>query len=129
MPYRMFEDSAGSEWQVWDIVPYLSERRNGAADRRVATIVIPFADRRRDERRLASSMRRMVLSGSYAQGWLCFDNGAEKRRLTPIPSDWTHCAEERLELYLRSSARVAGPYGGYGGHRKSAGDDSIERTR
>lgn len=124
MPYRMFEDSAGSEWQVWDVVPYLSELRNGAADRRVATIVIPFADRRRDVRRLAS-MRRMVLSGSYAQGWLCFDNGAEKRRLTPIPSDWMTCVEERLEAYLRSSARVAGPYGG---HRKSAGDDSIART-
>jgi hypothetical protein len=109
VPYRSFSDTRGQEWQVWDIVPRLAERRHGAADRRVEHTVIPFADRRQDDRRLSSS-RRMVLRGAYAYGWLCFDNGAEKRRLTPIPPDWTTCAVERIEQYLSRARSVPGAH-------------------
>jgi hypothetical protein len=111
MPYRAFDDSTGKEWQVWDIVPRLNERRSGEPDRRVRTVVIPFADRRRDERRVATTTaRRAVLRGSYAYGWLCFDNGQEKRRLTPIPDDWTTCDDERIEDYLLQATPVAGAH-------------------
>jgi len=112
MPYRIFEDSKKKEWQVWDIVPKLMERRGSSPDRRVETAVIPFADRRRDERRLSNGTRRATLKGSYAQGWLCFDNGREKRRLTPIPSDWTTCDEARLEAYAAQARAVPGSYRG-----------------
>lgn len=107
MPYRMFEDSRGMEWQVWDIVPRLVERRTGEGDRRADIAVIEFADRRRDDRRLATT-RRPSLRGSYAHGWLAFDNGREKRRLTPIPKDWTTCSAERLEEYARQAESVPG---------------------
>ena len=112
MPYRTFVDSLGTDWQVWDIVPRLSERRHpGALDRRVAIQPIRFADRRAESRRLTET-RRAILRGSYAQGWLCFDSDKEKRRLTPIPEDWTTCSDDTLELYVREAEAVKGAHRG-----------------
>ena len=109
MSYRLFEDSTGTEWQVWDIVPRLEERRKAeATDRRVEIQVIPFADRRRTSRRIANT-RRSLLRGSYASGWLCFESRKEKRRLSPIPGDWTTCDDGTLESYLHRGQRVAAP--------------------
>lgn len=106
MPYRTFVDSAGAEWQVWDVVPRLSERRLiDGADRRHRTVPISFRDRRREQRRLTQS-RRAMLRGHYAHGWLCFDNDREKRRLSPIPYDWTTCSEAALEDYARDAEPV-----------------------
>ena len=108
MSYRLFEDSKGTEWQVWDVVPRLEERRSsGATDRRIAIHVIPFADRRRTPRRVAQS-RRALLRGSFAHGWLCFESRREKRRLSPIPTDWTTCEDDLLEAYLQEGVPVAG---------------------
>jgi hypothetical protein len=109
MSYRLFEDSKGSEWQVWDIVPRLEERRLGpATDRRVEIKVIPFADRRRSPRRIANT-RRALLRGSFAHGWLCFESEHEKRRLSPIPDDWTTCDEDTLDAYLHEARPVVSP--------------------
>jgi hypothetical protein len=105
MPYRTFQDSSGVEWQVWDVVPRLTERRLVEADRRVDITPIAFADRRRDERRLSNN-HRTVLRGAYAHGWLCFDNGEDKKRLSPIPPNWTACDEHSLEAYLRAADGV-----------------------
>ena len=110
MPYRTFVDSTGAEWQVWDIVPRLSERRSDDhTDRRHEVIPIRFADRREDNRRLTQT-RRSVLRGTYAHGWLCFDSAREKRRLSPIPYDWTTCSEEKLDLYARRGEPVGGAH-------------------
>jgi hypothetical protein len=114
MPYRTFVDSTGTEWQVWDVVPRLSERRSEEeTDRRVEMAPIRFADRREERRRLTQT-RRAVLRGSYAHGWLCFDSDKEKRRLTPIPYDWTTCSEELLEVYERHAEPVGGPHRMFG---------------
>ena len=109
MPYRTFEDSAGTEWQVWDIVPRLSERRSASpVDRRIRVIPISFADRRREQRRVPQTpVARARLRGTYAQGWLCFESDIEKRRLSPIPDDWTTCDEDRLEEYAGHAEHVA----------------------
>lgn len=112
MPYRTFIDSAGAEWQVWDIVPRMHERRSTEKlDRRVDVIPIEFADRRdpRANRRAGiAQTRRAYLRGNYAHGWLCFESRQEKRRLSPIPADWTTCSDENLELYEKSGERVPG---------------------
>lgn len=109
MSYRLFEDSTGTEWQVWDVVPRLEERRLASTpDRRVDIKVIPFADRRRLPRRVVQT-RRAILSGSYAHGWLCFESPGEKRRLSPIPGDWITCDDETLEAYMSTAKRVGGP--------------------
>ena len=109
MPYRIFVDSAGGEWQVWDIVPRHSERRHGGADRRLEAQNIEFIDRRQANRRLIET-RRALLRGPYAHGWLCFDNDKEKRRLSPIPSDWPTCSDAVLEDYLREGEPVLGAH-------------------
>lgn len=110
LPYRTFNDSAGAEWQVWDIVPQKHERRGELLDRRVAINPIAFADRRTPTaRRLtAAPARRAYLRGTYAHGWLCFESRQQKRRLSPIPPDWTTCSDEDLEAYSRSGERVPG---------------------
>lgn len=110
MPYRTFVDSSGSDWQVWDIIPRMSERRQmPGTDRRVEIRPIGFADRRVEPRRLAET-RRAILRGNYALGWLCFDSHMEKRRLSPIPGDWTVCSKATLENYLRAAEPVKGNF-------------------
>lgn len=94
---------------MWDIVPRLSERRSDERDRRVERAPISFADRRHDSRRLTQT-KRAVLRGTYALGWLCFDSAKEKRRLSPIPYDWTTCSDELLEMYAHHAERVCGPH-------------------
>ena len=46
------------------------------------------------------------LQGSYQNGWLCFDSGTEKRRLSPIPEGWQQVGERELEQ-LAEQAEVA----------------------
>ena len=100
MGYRVFKDSQGTEWQTWDVVPQLSERRLG--ERRRQRQPPPNDERRSVERRITSG-RRPLLSSGLDGGWLCFEAPVEKRRLTPIPGDWLRCPEERLEQYLRQA--------------------------
>ena len=49
---------------------------------------------------------RSALKGPFQQGWLCFDSGTEKRRLSPIPEDWRTVSHEVLEQ-LAERAEVA----------------------
>jgi hypothetical protein len=100
MGYRVFRDSQGTDWQTWDVVPQLAERR--AADRRRAEAAVADERRRARERRILSG-RRPVLSAGLDGGWLCFEAPVEKRRLTPIPADWLRCDDECLERYCRAA--------------------------
>jgi hypothetical protein len=102
MGYRIFRDSAGTEWQTWDVVPRLAERRAG--ERRVAVSAVkPRVERRRLRERRVRVGRRPMLSSGLDGGWLCFEAPEEKRRLTPIPADWERCPTTRLEEYCRSA--------------------------
>jgi hypothetical protein len=106
MGYRSFKDSTGVEWDAWDVVPQLAERR--MEERRQAREPIAFGDRRRGERRLVVS-RRAVMAGGLSGGWLCFEGAIEKRRLSPIPDDWMRCPEARLDEYCRLARPVRRP--------------------
>lgn len=99
MGYRVFRDSQGTEWQTWDVVPRLAERR--ISERRRAMFPPPVVERRHNTERRVIAGRRPVLSSGLNGGWLCFEAELEKRRLTPIPSDWLECHEEQLEAYCR----------------------------
>jgi hypothetical protein len=102
MGYRVFRDSRGTEWQTWDVVPRLGERRSGER-RRPVTTPPPASDRRhRTERRVVIGRRPVLGDGLYA-GWLCFEAPIQKRRLTPIPADWQQCEVDRLEQYCRQA--------------------------
>jgi hypothetical protein len=76
------------------------------------------------EARLAPKLR-----GPFQQGWLCFDAGPEKRRLSPIPENWQDLADEELERLAeraeparsRRSSRSAGDEPGPTDSRPPAG--------
>ncbi|MEO5818232.1 MAG: hypothetical protein ABIT20_23380 [Gemmatimonadaceae bacterium] len=104
MGYRIFKDSRGTEWQTWDVVPRLGERR--ISERRAVATQPPHSDRRSPTDRRTLTGHRSVLTAGLGSGWLCFEAPAEKRRLTPIPSDWLHCTVDGLERYC-SEAKVA----------------------
>ncbi|MDQ3950468.1 MAG: hypothetical protein M3282_08975 [Gemmatimonadota bacterium] len=60
------------------------------------------------------------LRGPFSHGWLSFDSGTEKRRLSPIPEDWQRMSDEQLAQLLER-AEVASrrrgrrrPHGGAG---------------
>lgn len=45
-----------------------------------------------------------ILSGLTAEmqrGWLTFDNGTERRRLSPVPAGWITMPPERLRLLVQ----------------------------
>ena len=107
MGYRVFRDSQGTEWQAWDVVPQLTERRE--IERRVHTKPVQHADRRREPDRRIRKGRRPILTAGLDGGWLCFENGLEKRRLTPIPDNWTRCSAAELDRYLQSAKRANRP--------------------
>ena len=81
---RGFTDSAGVEWRVWEVLPNQALAPGGAdALSRSSLKDTPFAD-----------------------GWLCFESASEKRRLAPIPSDWTDRDQDTLESLCRQAALV-----------------------
>ena len=104
MSLRTFVDSAGEEWQAFDVVPRDDERRR--YDRRNAgELVGDNADERREaDRRL--SVGRASRIGGPRSGWLCFERGDERRRISPIPQDWQHCPDAQLEAYCRKARTV-----------------------
>ncbi|HEV7992700.1 MAG TPA: hypothetical protein VGP25_12800 [Gemmatimonadaceae bacterium] len=106
MGYRVFRDSRGVEWQAWDVVPQLTERR--AIERRVQRSPVEMERRRAQERRLMHG-RRPVLTAGLDGGWLCFENEQEKRRLAPIPGDWQRCDVRQLESYCLAAKRAPRP--------------------
>lgn len=103
MAYRNFVDSDGVEWQAWDVLPKAVERR--FTSRRVHHEALPFPERRRADRRQING-RWTPLTSGLRDGWLCFDAGGNRRRLTPIPTDWEECPSTALERYCRSATPV-----------------------
>jgi hypothetical protein len=104
MGYRVFRDSQGTEWQAWDVVPQLTERRE--IERRMRAAPVDHADRRREPDRRVRKGRRPMLTAGLDAGWLCFENASEKRRLAPIPENWTRCSPAELDRYLQSAKRA-----------------------
>ena len=108
MSLRTFIDSAGQEWEAFDVVPRDDERRH--YDRRASGELTsdPTSedsdDRREADRRV--TVGRASRIGGLQSGWLCFEHGDERRRLAPIPADWYHCADSQLEAYCLAARPV-----------------------
>lgn len=77
MALRNFTDSQGTAWRVWNVVP-----------------------------QYAASRDEEMMTPGLQGGWLCFDSGNEKRRLSPIPVDWEKAGMDALEAYCRQAAAV-----------------------
>jgi len=86
MSYREFNDRDGRLWEVWEVRPAVIERRQADDRRRQPR---DFSDRRNAE-------LQFRLLGGLREGWLTFQCGIERRRLTPIPEGWTSLPDETL---------------------------------
>lgn len=96
MAHRSFRDEVGREWDVWDVVPTAVERRITRSSTRPAEV----------ERRRAHESR-VVVPERLQKGWLAFQSGRERRRLSPIPPDWPDMTgEELVELLNQADRRV-----------------------
>jgi hypothetical protein len=75
-----FRDGAGVEWMVWRVVP----GQHAVTSSRVTTLPEELAD-----------------------GWLCFESVAGKRRVYPVPPDWETLSPAHLEILCRAGVPVA----------------------
>lgn len=86
--HRLFDDRRGVRWDVWAVYPE------------------------------ARASQLSALPSSFQTGWLVFESATEKRRLSPIPSDWQTLAQgelerlcERAEIATRRARGQAGRAG------------------
>jgi hypothetical protein len=103
MALRTFVDSAGNEWQVFDVVPRATERRS---QNRRSTKAEALEEERRDRDRRLTVGGRSGLNPSVAQAWLTFEHDADRRRLSPIPAGWQRSTDAELEEYCRAARAV-----------------------
>ena len=81
---RGFTDSTGVEWRVWEVFP----TQTGQV--------------------LVASTHASLKETPFANGWLCFESPAEKRRLAPIPDGWEFHDLTALEELCQKAAPVTG---------------------
>ena len=111
MAHRTFVDDGGVAWDVWEVRPQWTDRRQGGDRRRLSVdehVDPPVLDLRRGPDRRQGGTggpRRVKLANGFSGGWLIFESGAERRRLSPIPSDWESAPEDQLsDLCARAIA-------------------------
>jgi hypothetical protein len=61
-----------------------------------AVAASPDGDRRAFDRRVSVGGIPKVVD----KGWLCFERGSERRRLSPIPEGWQKAEDARLADWL-----------------------------
>ena len=57
-------------------------------------------------KRPSDDARWTYLPEEYGNGWLCFESHISKRRLTPIPADWSTLSDNELLHKLRQAEPV-----------------------
>jgi hypothetical protein len=100
MAHRVFRDSDGVEWQVWEVIPQSVERRK-LRERRVAPRDVQDRRKRHEA--------RLRLSDGEVDGWIVFESSSEKRRLRPIPTDWHRASNTELESMCARAERASRP--------------------
>ena len=84
---REFKDGSGKMWRVWDVYPSIQRGKSAGAGEDPSQLA-PFPN------------------PELSEGWLCFESGAEKRRLAPIPHGWELCGAKALEEYCTKAGYV-----------------------
>lgn len=91
---------------MWNVSPFASqaaERR--VTERRAGALAVYAGTERRcgRERRMRTAT---LMTPGLEGGWLCFEQGDEKRRLTPIPAGWDGAPDAQLEELFQSARPV-----------------------
>lgn len=104
MALREFTATTGQRWQVWDTVPSTPHESELFAHN--ARLLAEAAQRDDPSAAAASAdASRRVAPGREA-GWLTFQVGDEKRRLSPIPPDWATASEATLQEWWQRADPV-----------------------
>jgi hypothetical protein len=91
MPLRVFHDTSGIEWTVWNTAPPVGTGHVMALDR--------FLEKRPAE----DGVKPARVRNDFRHGWLTFQSYEEKRRLAPVPDGWESQSEAQLcELLAQS---------------------------
>ena len=106
MAHRQFTDSSGLTWDVWDVHPTTASQTLAALSRQGGD---------------AGLTPCHAVAPGLAAGWLCFEQGPERRRLAPIPQGWEQLVERELERLRDCASRVPGPEER---QRRATGDQS-----
>jgi hypothetical protein len=95
--HRLFDDRGGVRWDVWAVYPETRPSQLSA------------------------------LPEAFQAGWLVFESANQKRRLSPIPSDWQTLPTDELER-LCERAEIAPRRGRGYGSGGGLGEDVPSRT-
>lgn len=94
MAYREFHDSQGKQWEAWEVHPSAVERRMNRED---VQLDRDSADRRQ------RSQARFAVPPRLKEGWLALQAVDERRRIAPIPTNWTTLSEVELAQLIAES--------------------------
>jgi hypothetical protein len=95
MALREFRDEKGHRWRVWNVAPQVPLWMSGVA-----------AGEAEPTGAAAVLAARKRLTPGLEQGWLCFENDTEKRRLSPIPAGWAEAPETELRRMCADARAV-----------------------
>jgi hypothetical protein len=98
MAHRRIKDRYGHEWDVWEVIPAVIDRRIHEA--RPVQI---------ERRTVASRGVAAAVSSELQGGWLAFQSPNEKRRLTPFPQHWASLSNAQILALLERATKVGKP--------------------
>lgn len=98
MSHRKFTDTVGRIWDVWSVLPDLTERRSASPEPIGEEIV---------ERRVG--LGKLPLPKTLSHGWLTFETVHERRRLAPIPADWEDAPVNTLQQWCAEALEATPP--------------------
>jgi hypothetical protein len=98
MTHRKIKDGDGKSWDVWEVYPAVVERRMTGE----YPAVEPFDAITKERREV-----RLLVPSALQQGWLAFQTGDERRRLAPIPRNWTALDDDALLALLCQADRLS----------------------
>ena len=106
MTHRKIRDEDGRWWDVWEVYPSAVERRMSGEYPSVTGHGDPAIDGRTDGGRRREV--RLRVPEELQQGWLAFQAGSYRRRLVPVPENWSTLDDEALAGLLERADRVDG---------------------
>ena len=97
MTHRKIKDGAGRAWDVWEVYPSAVEQRMSGEHPAVSDSDGSAREKREVRLRVPSALQ---------DGWLAFQSGKDRRRLTPIPEQWVTLPDEELVRLLARADRL-----------------------
>lgn len=84
---------------MWEVYPAAVERRMSGEFPAITSDGHARNERRREV--------RLLVPAELQQGWLAFQTGDDRRRLVPIPENWSTMDEDLLVALLERADRVS----------------------